>query len=162
MKTNVVFQMKKKRKRKKKKKRRKRKIKAVTLCLETRTRSEGYMAKAFKARCPKPRYRRDTAGVSAAIRSRERAAIRPPRLASRPSQAYDAAKPGLRHSVVCMRAGSVGCALVHPTQFLTQCIVSESLFGTLLMNTVHEHCTQNFSKKKKEINFFKIKSNQIK
>ena len=29
-------------------------MKAVTLCLETRTRSEGYMAKAFKARCPKP------------------------------------------------------------------------------------------------------------
>ena len=27
---------------------------AVTLYLETRTRSEGYMAKAFKARCPKP------------------------------------------------------------------------------------------------------------
>ena len=24
------------------------------LCLETRARSEGYMAKAFKARCPKP------------------------------------------------------------------------------------------------------------
>ena len=54
MKTNVVFQMKKKRKSKKKKKRRKIKIKAVTLCLETRTWSVGYMAKSFKARCPKP------------------------------------------------------------------------------------------------------------
>ena len=38
---------------KKKKKKRKR-IKIATLCLETRARSEGYMAKAFKARCPKP------------------------------------------------------------------------------------------------------------
>ena len=35
------------------KKKRKR-IKIATLCLETRARSEGYMAKAFKARCPKP------------------------------------------------------------------------------------------------------------
>ena len=34
------------------KKKRKR-IKIATLCLETRARSEGYMAKAFKARCPK-------------------------------------------------------------------------------------------------------------
>ena len=42
-------EMKKKRKRKKK-----RRIKIATLCLETRARSEGYMAKAFKARCPKP------------------------------------------------------------------------------------------------------------
>ena len=37
----------------KKKKKRKR-IKIATLCLETRARSEGYMAKAFKAWCPKP------------------------------------------------------------------------------------------------------------
>ena len=29
-------------------------IKIAMLCLETRARSEGYMAKAFKARCPKP------------------------------------------------------------------------------------------------------------
>ena len=43
----------KKEKKKKKKKKRKR-IKIATLCLETRARSEGYMAKAFKARCPKP------------------------------------------------------------------------------------------------------------
>ena len=35
------------------KKKRKR-IKIATLCLETRARSEGYMTKAFKARCPKP------------------------------------------------------------------------------------------------------------
>ena len=42
-----------KKKKKKKKKKRKR-INIATLCLETRARSEGYMAKAFKARCPKP------------------------------------------------------------------------------------------------------------
>ena len=30
------------------------KIKIATLCLETQARSEGYMAKALKARCPKP------------------------------------------------------------------------------------------------------------
>ena len=36
----------------KKKKRKRRKI--ATLCLETRARSKGYMAKAFKAWCPKP------------------------------------------------------------------------------------------------------------
>ena len=42
-----------KKKKKKKKKKRKRK-KIAMLCLETRARSEGYMAKAFEARCPKP------------------------------------------------------------------------------------------------------------
>ena len=31
----------------------KKRIKIATLYLETRARSEGYMAKAFKARCPK-------------------------------------------------------------------------------------------------------------
>ena len=41
-------------KKKKEKNRRKRDMNAVTLCLEIRTRSEGYMAKAFKAWCPKP------------------------------------------------------------------------------------------------------------
>ena len=44
---------KKKRKRKEKEKKKK-KIKIAMLCLETRARSEGYMAKAFEARCPKP------------------------------------------------------------------------------------------------------------
>ena len=38
----------------KEKEKKKRKIKVVKLCLEARTRSEGYMAKAFEARCPKP------------------------------------------------------------------------------------------------------------
>ena len=55
-----VFEKKKKKKNEKKKikekeKKKKRKIiKIATLCLETRARSEGYMANAFKARCPKP------------------------------------------------------------------------------------------------------------
>ena len=44
---------KKKRKRKRKEKEKKKK-KIAMLCLETRARSEGYMAKAFEARCPKP------------------------------------------------------------------------------------------------------------
>ena len=39
---------------KKKREKEKKKNKIATLCLETRARSEGYMAKAFKARCPKP------------------------------------------------------------------------------------------------------------
>ena len=39
---------------KKKEKKKIRRIKIATLSLETRARSEGYMAKAFKARCPKP------------------------------------------------------------------------------------------------------------
>ena len=46
---------KRKRKRNEKEKKKKRKrIKIATLCHETRARSEGCMAKAFKARCPKP------------------------------------------------------------------------------------------------------------
>ena len=46
-----------KRKRKEKEKEKekeKKQKKVVTLCLEARTRSEGCMAKAFEARCPKP------------------------------------------------------------------------------------------------------------
>ena len=39
---------------KKEKKKKRKRIKIATLCLETRARSEGYMVKAFKARCPKP------------------------------------------------------------------------------------------------------------
>ena len=38
----------------KEKKKKRNRIKIAMLCLETRARSEGYMAKAFKARCPKP------------------------------------------------------------------------------------------------------------
>ena len=39
---------------KKKKKKKRKRIKIAMLCLETQTQSEGYMAKVFKARCPKP------------------------------------------------------------------------------------------------------------
>ena len=39
---------------KKEKKKKRKRIKIATLCLKTRARPEGYMAKAFKARCPKP------------------------------------------------------------------------------------------------------------
>ena len=46
---------KKRREKEKKKKIEKiKRIKIATLCLETRARSEGYMAKAFKVWCPKP------------------------------------------------------------------------------------------------------------
>ena len=48
------LQKKKKKKEHKKKRKRKEKEEIATLYLETRARSEGYMAKAFKARCPKP------------------------------------------------------------------------------------------------------------
>ena len=41
-------------KEKKKQKQKEKRKKIAMLCLETRARSEGYMAKAFKARCPKP------------------------------------------------------------------------------------------------------------
>ena len=47
---------------------------------------------------------------------------------------------------------SVGCALGAPSQFFTQYTVSESLFGTLFMNTVHK-----IYWKKNEINFLKNK-----
>ena len=40
--------------REKQKEKKKKKKKIETLCLETQARSEGYMAKVFKARCPKP------------------------------------------------------------------------------------------------------------
>ena len=39
---------------KKKKNQKEKRIKIAMLCLETRARSEGYMTKAFKVRCPKP------------------------------------------------------------------------------------------------------------
>ena len=48
------FRRKKKEKEKKKKKQKEKRIKMAMLFLETRARSEGYMAKAFKDRCPKP------------------------------------------------------------------------------------------------------------
>ena len=57
MKANA-FSKKKKRKRKvkekKKQKQKEKRIKIAMLCLQTRARSKGYIAKAFKSRCPKP------------------------------------------------------------------------------------------------------------
>ena len=49
-------EMKKKKEKEKEKemKKKRKRIKIATLCVETRARSEGYMAKAFEARCPKP------------------------------------------------------------------------------------------------------------
>ena len=38
----------------KEKEKEKKKKKIAMLCLETRARSEGYMARAFEARCPEP------------------------------------------------------------------------------------------------------------
>ena len=52
-----VFEEKKRKRKEKEKKKNKQKekrIKIAMLCLESRARSEGYMAKAFKAWCPKP------------------------------------------------------------------------------------------------------------
>ena len=46
--------IKRKEKEKKKKKQKEKRIKMAMHCLETRARSEGYIVKAFKARCPKP------------------------------------------------------------------------------------------------------------
>ena len=65
-------------------------------------------------------------------------------------------QPSARHDTTpCARPGHSGIAawvqgvhLVHLTQFWTQCTVSESLFGTLFMNTVHEHCSRGFKKNK--------------
>ena len=44
-----MLSSKKEKKKQKEKEKKKKKIKAVTLCLETRTRFEGYMQKAFEA-----------------------------------------------------------------------------------------------------------------
>ena len=94
------------------------------------------------------RYRRDTAGGCAAIRRRERTGARAcARRYGCPSLLYGWAKPATQRNV---RAGWAGCAPGALNQFWTQCTVSESLFGTLFMSTVHK--------------FFlnKIKSNQMK
>ena len=51
MSSNIKGREKEKEKEKGKKKKKK---KIATLCLETQAQSKGYMAKVFKARCPKP------------------------------------------------------------------------------------------------------------
>ena len=54
-KANVSSKIKRREKEKQnEKEKKKKKNKISTLCLETRAQSEGYMAKAFKAWCPKP------------------------------------------------------------------------------------------------------------
>ena len=108
---------------------------------------------------------RDTAQPDAAIRPQQRprygqAGVRHgaarlrhgwPQTATRPVLGHDTAPlcTTIRGGVHDMGApyaqpGFVGCAPLHPTQFWTQCTVSESLFGTLFMSTVHKF----FSKKK--------------
>ena len=52
---------------------------------------------------------------------------------TRPGQAYDTTQ--------CARRLGHGCAPGAPNQFWTQCTVSESLYRTLFINTVHEHCS---------------------
>ena len=59
--------------------------------------------------------------------------------------ACDTARPGLHTAPLSAstrpprtRPGRAGWALGAPNQFLTQYTVSESLFGTLFMNTVHK------------------------
>ena len=44
----------------------------------------------------------------------------------------------------CAQPGSVGCVPMHLTQFWTQCTVIVTVW-----TTVHEHCSQDFSKRKK-------------
>ena len=46
--------MEKEKEEKREKEKKRKRIKIAMLFLETRARSEGYMTKAFKARCPKP------------------------------------------------------------------------------------------------------------
>ena len=70
-----------------------------------------------------------------------------------------------RHGVLCARPwrsarglcaqAEPRCAPSAPDPVLDSVHCFQSLFGTLFMNTVHEHCSRGFQKKK-------IKSNQIK
>ena len=54
--------------------------------------------------------------------------------------ARDTAGPGLRHGAVCAQAGPRVGALCTRLGFDSM-HCSESLFGKLFMNTVHEHCS---------------------
>ena len=86
------------------------------------------------------RYRHDTTGGSAAIRrrgARVTKTIRPPKPATRPGRAYDTAQCPCRLGRVCTWCSQPVLDSVH---------CSESLFGTLSMSTVHEHCSQNSKK----------------
>ena len=92
------------------------------------------------------------------------------KLATLPATSCDIAGAGPQHDAttshdtarchgLCSQA-VLGCAPGASNLVWTQCTVSESPFGTLFMNIVHEHCSQNFSKKKKRNTFFK--KNKIK
>ena len=56
---------------------------------------------------------------------------------TRPGQAYDTARQGLRHGAVCAQVGPRVGALCTRLSFHSV-HYSESLFGTLFKNTVHE------------------------
>ena len=92
------------------------------------------------------------------------------RPATRPTTSHDTAghrpttqprhgRPGHNAHDLCAQAGQ-GCAPGAPNPVLTQCTVSESLFGKMFMNTVHEHCSRGFQNNNNNNNN-KIKSNEI-
>ena len=72
--------------------------------------------------------------------------------------AYDTATCTPRHDRDTAGLGEVRAAWVRVCTWCTQPSLdsvhhSESLFGTLFMNTVHEHCSRGFKKKKKKYFF---------
>ena len=68
-------------------------------------------------------------------------------------------RPGLRHCTVCAHVGPrVGAVCTRLSLDSVHC--SESHFGTLLMNTIHDHYSQGFKKNLNKLNkiiFFKNK-----
>ena len=88
--------------------------------------------------------------------ARARPATRRARPATLPATGCDTTDLGVVRAAYA-RSLSLGVHLVHPTQFWTQCIVFDSLFGTLFMNTVHEHCSRGFKKKTFKNEIFKNK-----
>ena len=65
--------------------------------------------------------------------------------ATRPSMRCDMTWPGPRHGVMRAQAGPrVGILFTRLSFDIVH--YSESLFGTLFMNTVHEHCSRGFQK----------------
>ena len=67
--------------------------------------------------------------------------------ATQPGQTCDTARPGLQHSVVHAQAGlRLGTLCTRLSFDSVHC--SESQFGTLFMNTVHERCSRGLKKMK--------------
>ena len=66
----------------------------------------------------------------------------------RPGEACDTAPGVPRQSRPSAQPRPWVCAHCALDSVLTQCTVSESLFGTLFMNTVHEHYSRGFRKNK--------------